>query len=239
MQLIEHSNMTRTWYCNHIFYVYDSVRIRIKDDGGEEISARDGACDNFASRCFRGPQFSSYPSGNEGPPMAKKNVVYAAVLTPACVMVYWFGGGALPCLCLSPDSQNNATPREADWPVYVAPQTFSETNSPTSLTPSKVQFDFGDLPKGGRAQQSFWLHNPGESTVEIRTIETSCACFQVLLPSKIVGPKEKISATIKLDFAHNTSFAGKLAMDAIGRAISKDTVAFAIHVSVLVKDVSE
>lgn len=157
--------------------------------------------------------------------MAKLGILLAATVVSLSLLLYWVG-------LTSP----RTTSPTAITQVLEVP---TESAAATALTPSKRRFDFGVLPKGGQAQETFWLHNPSKDPVEIDRIDTSCDCFVVILAAKTVPPNDKILATIKLDFSHDNNFFGSLGMQATAAINSGNGVAFEVHVDVIVKDVAQ
>jgi hypothetical protein len=58
---------------------------------------------------------------------------------------------------------------------------------------SATGFDFGVLDRGGRAEKTFAMHNPGPSAVTVAEVTTSCECLRVELADRVIRPGESTS----------------------------------------------
>jgi hypothetical protein len=103
------------------------------------------------------------------------------------------------------------------------------------LVASVSNFDFGTLATGGRQSTSFWLSNPGTTTVELSQITVSCDCLHVAVAKNRVAPGERILATAAVDFSDDPAWTGRLLLEGSAEAVGTNLPAFAISVKVVVQ----
>jgi hypothetical protein len=109
-----------------------------------------------------------------------------------------------------------------------------EARPTTLLAASQPKIDFGTIRKGGKAEATIWLYNPGEKTVQFAAVNTSCDCFQVNVQAKEVQPGGKISATAKVDLTDEPNFTGGLCLEAEGTAKDQHLAAFVVKATIRV-----
>lgn len=117
--------------------------------------------------------------------------------------------------------------------IFAAAIIVSRPSTPLLLA-SPPAVNFGQVTRGKRVAADFWLDNQGDRPVDIGSIETSCDCVQVDLPSGAIpaGHKAPCQATVTLD--SESEFVGALSIQVTGRTGSGG-LAFVLEVNARVE----
>jgi hypothetical protein len=89
----------------------------------------------------------------------------------------------------------------------------SQTHFLLDANPARI--NMGTVAQGGRKQATFTLTNPGNRTIDLAKIDTSCPCLTVDVPLRI-PPSDKVEGRAKLDLSDEPNFTGEVAIEIKG-----------------------
>ncbi len=103
------------------------------------------------------------------------------------------------------------------------------------LVPSEANLNLGQVAPGSQKSCAFWLTNRSADPVEVTEITSSCDCFKVELPERLLAPGQKVEGRIDLDLRKEPRFIGNLGISVRGRG-KRTALVFAMDVHVAVEN---
>lgn len=115
---------------------------------------------------------------------------------------------ALGLLCLAIASLIALTTRNRATSASSSTET-GTLQSPLIVLPES-KLELAKTPKGAVRETTLWIQNTLQEPVTIESVETTCPCARVLLPTTTVWPQEKIAALVEVNLSRQASAPGAL-----------------------------
>lgn len=107
-----------------------------------------------------------------------------------------------------------------------------ETNKLTSVP---TRMEFGSMSPGEVRKCSFALRNPGSTSLQVRSKETSCDCFSIMLEEDTVSAGGGVAGVATLSIASDARYRGRLELE-VRLLDAERTVLAQLTAAVVVRD---